>query len=96
MSDLRKLLVRAAGASSGVRILHVALAIEAERMRLAFRENMSCCVWGPAPPLPRERVSVPRRLRRFFGRYVVVTKGTGRRRKRLPKHNRHAPPEATW
>ena len=71
-----------------------AKAIEMELAYASFGDSLAVHMWGPAPELPRATVSVPRSLRRYFGRTVeVAAPRRGRRVKRPPRRNRRERPD---
>jgi hypothetical protein len=69
VSDLRKVLVRAAGMARGGAFL-AAKYVEAEGAWIHMAGQLRLHMWGDAPPVRTRQVSVPRSLRRRFGRYV--------------------------
>lgn len=89
---LRHHMVRIAG-MTGERWLPLAIRLEMSRAYRSFGAQFSRMVWGPAPPPRVVLVSVPRRLRPRFGRYVKDSPGKGRKRKDRRKHNRRWMPE---
>lgn len=69
--QLRKALVRAAGHTSrGMRAFIATQAIEMERLWIHADQQMRIVAWGDVPEPRIKLVSVPRSLRRYFGRYV--------------------------
>jgi hypothetical protein len=69
VSDLRKALVRAAGMARGGAFL-AAKCVEMEEQWIDMDRQWRINTWGDLPPARFRLVSVPRSLRRRFGRYV--------------------------
>ncbi len=91
MTELRRVLRRAADSRS---VFLATNAVETERLYISFSGTLNIYAWGDLPPAPTVHVSVPRSLRRYFGRTVeALAPHRGRRNKKPPRHNRHAKPE---
>jgi hypothetical protein len=89
----RKTLVKLAGCAGSKGRLVLLLRYEMDRSFNAFGRALSARWWGPTPPPPSRKVSVPRSLRWRLGRYIEEIKVTGRRKKDRRKHNRRWMPE---
>lgn len=89
----RKEMVRLAGIAGPRRQLLLYLRGSMDRAYEAFARQLGAYWWGPAPELPKRKVSVPRSLRRNLGRYVEVIHRGGRKRKDRRRHNRRWMPE---
>lgn len=71
--SLRRALVRAAGISKcrpGLRHFFAGRAVEVEACNIELLKQLGAYSWGDAPAVKTRLVSVPRSLRRHFGRYV--------------------------